>query len=202
MNKTWKRIAMAGILALAFGTPAFAGGWQDDGTGWWYLNDDGTYPTDGWQWIEGGGDGISRRYYFDANGYCLMNTTVPDGSAVDGSGAWVVDGVIQTQAAEVTESAESETPPAKEPVFAENQILSSGTGEVSSHWTGKYPYVEGMVKEKPASGNFYTVNISTGKYHKTSNVEGLLPKNTMYYPGDGGALESSGYSACKKKGCY
>ncbi len=75
---------------------SFAGQWQQDSIGWWYQNDDGSYPANTWQWIDGNGDGLAESYYFDSNGYCLMNTTAPDGSAVDSSGAWIINGVVQT----------------------------------------------------------------------------------------------------------
>ena len=37
-------------------------------------------------------------YYFTPEGYCLTGTQTPDGYTVDETGAWVVDGVVQTQA--------------------------------------------------------------------------------------------------------
>lgn len=42
-----------------------APGWQRDETGWWYLDHDGTYPSDGWLRIGG------RWYLFDRAGYML-----------------------------------------------------------------------------------------------------------------------------------
>lgn len=69
---------------------AYAGQWQQDSTGWWYQNDDGSYPVNQWQEIDG------KQYYFGADGYMLSNTTTPDGYQVGADGAWVVDGVVQT----------------------------------------------------------------------------------------------------------
>ena len=73
---------------------AFAGEWKQDNVGWWYANEDTTYAKDGWKWIDG------RCYYFTPEGYCLLNTLTPDGYTVDGSGAWIVNGVVQTQGAQ------------------------------------------------------------------------------------------------------
>lgn len=58
-----------------------------------------TFPTlaGQWQWQDVNGDGISECYYYDDNGNMLTNTTTPDGYIVDSNGAWVVDGVVQTQ---------------------------------------------------------------------------------------------------------
>lgn len=89
-----KRLAIctaAVLLSMTVSIPAFAGSWQQNGSGWWYQNNDGSWPTNTWQWIDG------KCYYFDENGYMLAGTAVPDGSFVNADGAWVVDGVVQTQ---------------------------------------------------------------------------------------------------------
>ncbi|WP_270269283.1 hypothetical protein [Enterocloster clostridioformis] len=99
-----KRIVMAALavtLTLSMSVPAFAGQWQQNTTGWWYQNDDGGYPSNSWQWIDG------KCYYFDGNGYMLANTTTPDGYNVDVSGAWTVDGVVQTQSTTTGEQTQS-----------------------------------------------------------------------------------------------
>lgn len=96
-----KRKAIVGIvtaiMALSMNMTAFAGQWQSDANGWWYQNDDGSYPTSTWHWIDGNGDGIAESYYFNEQGYCLMNTTTPDGYTVNPAGAWTVNEVVQTQ---------------------------------------------------------------------------------------------------------
>ena len=74
---------------------AFAGSWGKDSNGWYYLNDDGTYATSGWQWIDGDNDGVEECYYFDETGYLYENTTTPDGYTVNENGAWIIDGVVQ-----------------------------------------------------------------------------------------------------------
>ena len=84
---------------------------------YWWQNDDGSYPTSSWHWLDGNGDGISECYYFDGNGYMAANTTTPDGYTVDGSGAWVVDGVVQTQG-------------------TQTQGTQSQGGGTSSSWSG------------------------------------------------------------------
>ena len=40
-------------------------GWQKDSHGWWYRNNDGTFPTNKWQMIYG------VWYYFNGSGYCV-----------------------------------------------------------------------------------------------------------------------------------
>ncbi|NBH71102.1 hypothetical protein D3Z51_03475 [Clostridiaceae bacterium] len=87
---------------------AFAAGWQKDNTGWWWQNDNGSYPSNTWQWVDGNHDGVSECYYFDGNGYMLANTTTPDGYVVNADGAWVVSGTVQTKAAEAQTATENQ----------------------------------------------------------------------------------------------
>jgi len=187
---------MLAALALMSAMPftAFAGEWKQDTAGWWYQNDDGSYPSNCWQWIDSNGDGISENYYFDLNGYCLMNTITPDGYTVDENGAWVIDGIVQTQSSQSVETSVSAA------VSEETTATKAAKPDVSN-WRGRYPYVEGMSSELPSVQGFWTVNISTGKYHGTPNVDGLLPENTKYYSGDAAVLEANGYVRCKKNGC-
>ena len=107
MNKKISILALSGALALGSAATSYAG-WQQDTTGYWWRNEDGSYLTNGWHWLDGNGDGISECYYFDGNGYMASNTTTPDGYTVDGSGAWVLDGVVQTQGAGQASQEEAE----------------------------------------------------------------------------------------------
>ena len=95
-----KKLVILGVTVASvflFSTTAFAAGWRQDAVGWWYQNEDGTYPQREWKWIDGNGDGVSECYYFDSNGYCMMNNVTPDGYVVNTNGAWSVKGVVQTQ---------------------------------------------------------------------------------------------------------
>lgn len=70
---------------------AMAAEWKQNEIGYWYQEDNGSYPTNSWKWING------KCYYFDSNGYMLANTTTPDGYTVDATGTWTVNGAVQTQ---------------------------------------------------------------------------------------------------------
>ena len=120
-------LAMAALMTAGSGMTVSAGQWQSDTNGWWWQNDDGSYPVGSWQWLDGNNDGTAECYYFDVNGYMLANTTTPDGYSVDGNGAWVVNGMIQTQ----TSSAQAQT--------GETQ-----TGVYTDDYSGTYavPYFE------------------------------------------------------------
>lgn len=90
---------LTGAICLGMVFPSLAGSWQSNLTGWWWQEDDGSYPVNGWKWIDGNGDGAAECYYFNEQGYCLLNTYAPDGYQVNENGAWVVDGVVQYQTA-------------------------------------------------------------------------------------------------------
>lgn len=100
MRKKATTMVLAAVMAISMGNTALAAGWQKDNTGWWWQNDNGSYPSNTWQWLDGNHDGVAECYYFDGNGYCLMNTQTPDGYSVNADGAWVVNGTVQTKAAE------------------------------------------------------------------------------------------------------
>ena len=78
-------------------------GWYKDGNGWWYCEEDASFPISQWKELDG------QFYYFNENGYMctgwfevsglwyyadsdgalLTNTTTPDGHQVDANGVWV-----------------------------------------------------------------------------------------------------------------
>lgn len=98
MRKSFvKVVTLTAALSMLASSTSFAGQWKQEGSTWKYQNDDGSYPTNTWQWIDGNGDGISESYYFNENGYMLANTVTPDNYTVNADGAWTVNGVVQTQ---------------------------------------------------------------------------------------------------------
>lgn len=98
MKKNLAVFSLSVGLSVFTAASALALGWQQNEVGWWYGTnaDNSTWHSNGWQWIDGNSDGIAECYYFDGNGYMASNTVI-DGSTVDGNGAWVVDGVVQTK---------------------------------------------------------------------------------------------------------
>lgn len=102
MGMNLKKVVVAtAVLSATISSTAFAGTWSK-GTGenqnkWWYDKGNGSYSNNGWEWIDNDGDGTAESYYFDNNGWLLVNTTTPDGYTVNENGAWVINGVIQTK---------------------------------------------------------------------------------------------------------
>lgn len=102
--KTMKKIvalAMAMMMAMSMSITALAASWQNNAIGWWWQNDDGSWPANSWQWLDGNKDGVAECYYFNGDGYMLANTTTPDGYTVNADGAWTVNGIVQMQGAAV-----------------------------------------------------------------------------------------------------
>ncbi|WP_125141370.1 hypothetical protein [Clostridium transplantifaecale] len=54
---------VAACLSMMVSMTSFAGQWEQNTTGWWYQNDDGSYPASQWVTID------EKLYYFDADGY-------------------------------------------------------------------------------------------------------------------------------------
>lgn len=99
---------------------AFAG-WEQTGTTWKY-NSNGTYFNNGWNWIDGNGDGIAECYYFNADGLMLANIITPDNFTVNEQGAWTVNGVVQTkQVPKETQPTVKETAPQATEAYVEPQ---------------------------------------------------------------------------------
>lgn len=104
------KIFMTGILSavtivsaatVAFADNAFpaykAGSWQKDPKGWWYLNPDGSYPYNSWNWIDGNNDGIAEYYGFDEQGYLLTNHFIDSSVSTNNDGALCVGDEVNTR---------------------------------------------------------------------------------------------------------
>lgn len=98
--KKFKLLLTTLIISSMLSITVLAGQWLQDGTGWWYQNDNGTYIVNDWQYIDGNwycfnhnGYMYSNQwignYYVGSNGAMLVNTITPDGYRVGTDGAWV-----------------------------------------------------------------------------------------------------------------
>jgi len=192
MKKTISALLFAGILSLSMAVPAFAGSWQQDAStgNWKYQNDNGSYATGLWQWIDGNGDGIAESYCFDDQGFLLVNTTTPDGYTVDANGAWIVNGVIQTKAVvyvPVQPQVPAQTQAAAQ---VQTQVPASSGSHHSSHHGIYHEHYEGCT---------IVVNTNTKKYHipSCSSVPDIKAEN-LGYCSDADLLLSQGYVPCKR----
>ncbi len=165
MKRTKRMIAISMAAAMLFPTTAFAGTWQGADGSYKYQNDDGTYAKGGWHWIDGNGDGVSESYYFNEDGMLLQNTTTPDNYQVDASGAWVVDGVVQTKivgASAVTDMSQrnEEAPLA----HLKDYFVRNANGEVMWKWDADY-----LWEIDPDSDNRWNE-----QYHHTGTSEIIM----------------------------
>ena len=139
-----KVLTLATLLSTFYPLTSFAGEWKSDNNGWWYQNDDGSYPKNTWQWIDGNKDGISESYYFNENGYLLTNTT-KDGCTVNGDGAWTVNGVVQTQGQKVAANLVQNTDDQYPLKGRVEKYLDSYDGNYVWYWTGPNMIRKGVV---------------------------------------------------------
>ena len=149
MKKSTKKLLVCGLvtaMTLSASLTALAGTWKQDHIGWWWQEDNGSYPVSTWQWIDGNNDGIAECYYFDNLGYCLLNTTTPDGYTVNADGAWTVNGIIQTKSVAIHNSGNSNT--------------NSGSNEAPSDW--ETPENNNSTNDGPLPGET-TIDITPGK---------------------------------------
>ena len=86
--KIFSSILLGVGISFISATTVFAGEWKQDKVGWWYDNGNGTYPSSGWEWIDGNKDSYAECYYFNKNGYIFSNTYV-EGFKLNADGAWV-----------------------------------------------------------------------------------------------------------------
>ena len=99
MKKALQLFAVTSLLSIIMTATAFAGTWKQNDHGWWWQDEDKSYPVSGWKWIDSNGDGMAECYYFDENGYLLTGTLTPDGYTVNENGAWTDSGILRQRAA-------------------------------------------------------------------------------------------------------
>lgn len=58
MKKKFMTLALTAAMAASMGMTAFAGQWVQNTTGWWWQEDNGSYPVSQWKWLDGNNDGI------------------------------------------------------------------------------------------------------------------------------------------------
>lgn len=96
-NRKAMAAAIAAMMTMAMSFQAMAGEWKQNEIGWWWQEEDGSYPVNSWQWLDGNKDGISECYYFNEAGYLLTDTVTPDHYQVNRDGAWTEDGIVRTK---------------------------------------------------------------------------------------------------------
>ncbi len=176
MGKRMIVTALSMAFAAGGAMTAHAAGWVPEGSVWKYQNEDGTYASGGWYWIDGNSDGNAECYYFDAAGNLSVSTVI-EGYTVDANGAWVQDNIVQ--------------------------IKQTGTNPVTSSSTGWYPVADGRWRYRTNGtdivGQWRTISnkryyfddegyMATGFYHIDGDeyyfqADGSLQKKTFLLDG-------------------
>ena len=91
-----KIIIFAFVISLKFFTiNAFSLVVQQDPIGIYCIKDNGIRAISEWVEIDFEGDNYLEYYYFDSNGYLIMNGITPDGYTVNERGQWIENGIVQ-----------------------------------------------------------------------------------------------------------
>lgn len=93
-----KRIVLPIISILFMTQVVFAGELKQDVKGFYYVKDNGSYAISEWVTIDLDADGKEEYYYFNSDGYLLVNGKTPDGYDVNNKGQWIKNGEVQQKA--------------------------------------------------------------------------------------------------------
>lgn len=147
-------VMMAAVMTVGTASTAMAAEWKQDSKGWWWQNDDGSYPAASWQWLDGNHDGVAECYYFDQTGYMLSNTETPDGYQVNADGAWVVNGAVQTKAVAV--SGQTKAQAADD--YSGTYVDTWSDGTVATHVIVYNPADKTLTDTRTVGGSTYVDN--------------------------------------------
>lgn len=164
--------AAAAISVMAV-FPAFAGEWRQEADGrYWYDIGAGDYAKDGWYWLDGNRDGVAESYYFDVDGYLVTGPGQADGYDVDDNGAWMVDGVVQTQDSKTTARGEEPDP---EAVYGRAVMLNNSLNDVNVQTNINMEMnIYGMTMQVPVTSKFMAHGLLTEQPRIYSEMGGTM----------------------------
>lgn len=202
---------LVGLNCLGLSMASYAGQWEQDDrrtervvgeSNYWYAEEDGTYPSNTWKWIDG------RCYYFNQSGWMLSATHTPDGYKVDGSGAWV-PGILKAYPEKIsfTTSPFPFTEDGEEYVMKDRETIDSivrglGSLTLGSVQPGEDTLYFGM-------SSTVTLYYSDGSSQRVSYLPPVFWANGSTYwilSGDAGCINSAVYKdwfqSCADSGVY
>jgi len=178
--------ALAAVMALSTGMTAFAAGWVQDGNGWGYQYDDGSWARIGWFTDPETG----YEYYLDPDGYMMSDTRVegfrlgPDGRK------------IEKTEEEIKEEAEREKRLASRPSPAKEQAAAKLAGKAAKNSNAAVSTTRlAFQAEMQTFMDKYFVNTATSL--GTSSLNGRVSKDNLqttyklYVPNAGDVFTST-----------
>ena len=122
--------------------------WKKNSTGWWYQEDSGSYPINGWKEIG------NKWYYFNQDGYMLSNMVTPDGYHVGIDGAWIQINSSYIYENKMNELQNLMNEPDEKCEFVIEDLNSDGIDELIAHiyvvgadFVRVWTYQNGNIKE-------------------------------------------------------
>lgn len=92
-----KKVFLILTFVLCMLQVTFAGNLKQDDKGIYYVKDNGSYAISEWITYDADNDGKEEYYYFNSDGYLVVNGKTPDGYDVNSKGQWIKNGSVQTK---------------------------------------------------------------------------------------------------------
>lgn len=187
MKKT-KIFVTTMMISIILAVPAFAGEWKANANGWWYENDDGSYPVAQWKEVNG------KYYYFGTDGYMLASTITPDGYQVGADGAWIPDMEAKIQDNQYLDAYASflrsyQIPKDTKPMFHllyidEDMIPELAVCDTNTYHGASvdlYCYNQGAVQKISSFGEYGSISYIKGKNLFCDGYTGAGGSHTYFY---------------------
>ncbi|MGE5627226.1 MAG: hypothetical protein ACM3X7_03815 [Solirubrobacterales bacterium] len=195
VSNRWQQDTSGRWFYLGSNGAMVTNGWaQDSSKNWFYLGSDGAVVTNGWaqdsskNWFYLGDTGImatsswveynGKSYYLNSGGDLAMNTTTPDGSTVDSTGAKVTSGTGSNQHGVNPPNGGQMggTPPSgSQPVGAPPDGGNGGSPTVNTG-TGAYNLTNG---ETLTGGTYSSINADENAVRADNKVTATLNNVTV-----------------------
>ena len=127
---------LTALFSLMAAGCVFGETWENTPLGWVYKTKDGSLHKKTWQWIDGNRDGVAECYYFNEEGYLVLDGVTPDGYSVNGEGAWIENGAVQIKTVALSlstvstkDGASENISPQREEDMERNSTLAASSSE-------------------------------------------------------------------------
>lgn len=169
-----KSCLAAALAVVLLAQPTSAASWVHDSTGWWWQEDNGSYPTNSWKKING------KWFWFDKNGYIVSGW-----QKINGKWYWF--------------DKNGHMASGWQKINSKWYFLDKSGAMVSSKWVGNYYLqADGSMAVNRWIGNYY-VNES-GQWTKTKVTQKwILDGNRWWYRHSDGSYAKNGWETIDGK---